>query len=72
MTRLAGRLFVVYPLYPNEFLTLVKSDLEMAMNSIVSNKLPNRIGGKSNNPVVIGARDDVPRAALIVSQVLFG
>ena len=56
-------------LYLNEFVVLIKSNLEASKNSIAGYKLPDCTGGKSNNPVVIGACDNILRAASIVGQV---
>ena len=63
---------LIYRLYSNEFVVLIKRDFESAVNTIASNELPNCTGGKLNDLVVIGACNHNLCAALIVGQIFFG
>ncbi len=63
-------LFLIYGLYCNELVVFIEKNFKAPKNSIVGNELSDCVGGKPNNPVVLGACDDNLRAALIISQVL--
>lgn len=49
----------------------MKSNFKVAINTIVSNELPDCTGGKTNGLVVFRACNYISRAALIIGQVFF-
>ena len=64
-------MILFYWLYCDELVVLIKSNFEVAEYTVVGNKLSDCTGGKSNNPVVVGARNYLLSAALIISEVFF-